>query len=105
MNTAECTPRDVRVMQLRPGIEEARAWNNLNNKRTSKGARSAWYMVVHNVLHTHAMLHTIRLVDTEACPLCGKQDTTLHLLTECGAGQEIWEWTRTRLSSIHRTDR
>jgi hypothetical protein len=63
-------------MQLRPGIEGARVWNTLHNKRTSEEAWSAWYTVVHNILSTHAMLYTIRLVDTEVYPLCGKQDTT-----------------------------
>jgi len=40
----------------------------------------------------------------EDCTLCGKKDTTVHRLMECGAGEEIWEWTRIWLAAIHRTD-
>jgi hypothetical protein len=105
MYTSECTQREVRVVLLQPGIEWVRVWNDLHNTRASEGARSAWYMVVHDIFPTHFRLHRIRLVDSEDFFLRGKQDTTLHRLTECGLGQEIWEWTRSRLAAIHRTDR
>jgi len=80
-------------------------WENLHIIPTSEGARSAWYMVIHDLIPTNTRLHRIRLVDTQDCTLCGKQDTMIHRLTECGEGEEIWEWTRTRLAAINRTDR
>ena len=62
-------------------------------------------MVIHELIPTNIRLHRLRTVDTEDCTLCGKQDTIIHRLTECGTGEEIWEWTRIRLAAIHRTDR
>ena len=49
--------------------------------------------MVYDLIPTSTGLHRIRLVDTEDCTLCGKQDTTIHRLTECGVGEEMWEWT------------
>jgi len=92
-------------MQFKPRIDWATVWNNFYNTQTSEGAGSAWYVVIHNILPTYTRLHRIHLVESEACSLCGKQDTTLHQLTECRISQEIWDWTRTRLALIHRTDR
>lgn len=66
--------------------------------------RSAWYTVIHDLLPTNTRLQRIRLVDTDNGAQCGKQDTTLHQLTECRLGRETWEWTRTRIAWIHRTD-
>lgn len=91
-------------MQLRPDIECSRVWSNLRNTRTSDGARSAWCMVIHDLLPTNTRLHRVRLVDTDNCREYEGQDDTLHRLTECGVGREIWEWTRTRIAWIHRTD-
>jgi hypothetical protein len=105
MYTAECTPREVCIMQLQPRIDWATVWNNFYNTQTSEGAVSAWYVVIHDILPTHTRLHRICLVESEACSPYGKQDTTLNRLTECGISQEIWEWVRTRLALIHRTDR
>jgi hypothetical protein len=105
MYTADCTQREVRVELLQPGIEWVRVLNDLHNTRASEGSMPAWYMVVHDIIPTHFRLHLIRLVETENFSLRGKQDTTLHQLTECVLGQEIWERTRIRLATIHRTDR
>jgi hypothetical protein len=104
MYTAECTARELRVMQLQPRIYWATVWNNFYNTRTSEGARPAWYVVIHDILPTHTSLHIIRLGESEAWSLCGKQDTTLHRLMECGISQGICECTLSRLALIHRTD-
>ena len=105
MATVEIPPRELRVKQIQPGIEWERVWSNLHSIPTSEGTRSAWYMVIHDLIPTNTRLHRIWLVDTEECTLCGKQDTMIHKLTECGVGEEIWEWTHVRLAAIHRTDR
>ena len=91
MATTATQPREVRATQIQQRIEWEKAWNNLHSIPTSEGARSAWYMVLHDLLPTNTSLHRIRLVETVDCTLCGK-DTTVHKLTECGVGVVIWEW-------------
>jgi len=105
MATTATPPREVRVKQIQPGNDWGKVWNNLHSIPTSEGARSAWYAVLHDLLPTNTKLHRIKLVETENCTLCGEKDTTAHSLTECGAVEEIWEWTRIRLAAIHRTAR
>jgi len=39
-------------------------------------------------------LHRIKMSPTKGCKECGKKDTFIHRLTECGEGQPMWEWTR-----------
>ena len=104
MATIATPPREVRISQIQPEIDWRKVWNNLHSIPTSEGARSAWYAVIHDLLPTNTRLKRISLVETENCTLCGEKDTTVHRLTECGAAEEIWEWTRIRLAAIHRTD-
>jgi len=78
-------------MQLQAGTDWPRVWNSLHNTRNSEGARSGWYVVILDNLPTHTRLHMIRLVESETCSLCGKQDTTLHWFKECVVSKEIWE--------------
>ena len=103
-STAENKPREVRIMQLQPAIDWSLVWGNLHDVRLSDGTRSAWYMVIHDIIPTNARLHRIRLMDTEKCTQCRRQNTMLRRLTECEVGQEIWEWARTRIARIRRTD-
>ena len=91
---------EVRVRQLQPSIDWSLVWDNLHNVILPDGARSAWYTVIHHIIPTNVRLHRIRLMDTENCTQCGRQDTVLHRLTECGVGQEIWEWTPIRIARI-----
>jgi len=62
MYTAECTLREVGVMLLQPRMNWSRMCYNLHNTRTPEGARSPWYMVVHDILLTHSSLHSIHFV-------------------------------------------
>jgi len=105
MAAAATPPREVRVTQIQPGIEWEKVLNNLHSIPTSEGARSAWYMVLHDLLPTNTRLNRIGLVETVDCTLCGEKDIKVHELTECGVGEETWEWTRIWLEVIHRTDR
>jgi len=91
-------------MQLQPGIDWARVWNSLQNTRNSEGARSAWYVVILDILPTHTRLHIIRLVESEACSLCGKQDTTLHWLKECVVSHEIWKGPKAGVDTLNRPE-
>jgi hypothetical protein len=91
MSIAESKPWEVRIMQLQPTIDWSLVWGNLRNVRLPEGARSAWYMVIHDIIPTNVRLHRIRLADTENCTQCGRPDTMLHRLIECGVRQEIRE--------------
>jgi hypothetical protein len=102
ISTAGNRPREVRIMQLQPAIDWFVVWVNLHNLSVFDDM-SAWYIVVHGIIPTNMRLHRIRVVDTENCKQCGRQDTMLHRLTECGAGKEIWEWTHTQIARIQRT--
>jgi hypothetical protein len=104
ISTAETIPRVVKIMQLRPEIEWPILWRNLHITWKSDGAKSAWCMVMHDLIATNMRLHKIRLTDANNCNQCGRQDTTLHRFTDCGEGQVIWEWTRTRIAWMNRTD-
>jgi hypothetical protein len=55
--------------QLLTGHKCVCVWGggNLHNVRLSDGARSAWCMVIHDKIPTIAMLHRIRLMDTDNC--------------------------------------
>ena len=61
-------------------------------------------MVLHNILPTNDRLYNIHLTDSGLCRTCGGLDTRMHQLTECGEGKEIWDWTRTRIAWMLRTD-
>ena len=104
MSTTENKPREVCIMQLQPAIHWSLLWGSLHNVRLAVGATSAWRVVFHDIIPTNARLHRIRLMDTDNCTQRGRQDIMLHRLTECGVGQEIWEWTRTQTARIRRTD-
>jgi hypothetical protein len=104
ISTAETIPRVVRVMQLHPAIEWSVVWRKLHKTWTSEGANSAWYMVMHDLILTNVRLRKIQLTDTTNCNQCGRQDTTLHRLRECGECQVIWKWTCTRIAWINRTE-
>jgi len=97
--------RDVRVTQIQPKHLWGNVWNNLHSIPKSEVLKSAWYTMIHDLLPTNTRVYRIRLLETEDCTMCGEKDTTFHRLTECGAGEEIWECTRIRLAAIHRTDR
>jgi hypothetical protein len=45
-------------------------WDNLHNVILPDGARSARYMVIHNIIPTNVRSHRIRLMDTENCIHC-----------------------------------
>jgi hypothetical protein len=80
-------------MQLRPATDWSLVWGSLHNVILPDEARSAWYTVIHDIILTNGRMHRIRLMNTENCIQCGRQDTILHRLTECGVRQEICEWT------------
>ena len=54
ISTAETILRVVRVMQLQLEIEWSIVWRNLHLTWTSEGAKSARYMVMHDLIATNA---------------------------------------------------
>ena len=91
-------------MQIQSNTDWSLVWGNLHNLRLSDGARSASYMVVNDIIATNVRWYKIRLMDIDNCTQCGRQDTTLCRLTECGVRREIWEWTRKRTARIGRME-
>jgi len=63
-----------------------------------------WYVVIEDILPTNARLHKIHLVGSPLCRHCGEADTIQHMVTECGEGTRIWNWTKQRIAWILRTD-
>ena len=104
MTPAESKQREVCIMHLQPATDWSLAWGSLHNVILPDGPSSAWYMVIHGITPTNVRLPRIGLTDTENCTQCGRQDTILHRLTECGMRPEIWEWTSTRIARIQRAD-
>jgi hypothetical protein len=95
---------EIRIIKLQPAEEWSLMWCSLHKEILSDGIRSTWHIVIHGIVLTNEKLHRIRLLDTEECRQCRKQETLLHLLTEGGERQEIWECTRLRIALIQRID-
>jgi len=64
MATAATPPREVSVMQFQRGREWERVWNNLHNIQMPGGARSAWFMLIRDLIPINTRLHRNRLVVT-----------------------------------------
>jgi len=103
MSLAENRARAMRVTQVRPSTKWAPAWKILHTTLVTEEAKSAWYIVIHDLLPTNVRLHTIRLRESNLCKDCGRQDTIIHRLTEGGDGSVILEWTRRRIVLMLRT--
>jgi hypothetical protein len=65
--TAVMKAQELRIKQLQPAIDRSLMWGNLRNVILPVGVRSAWYMVIQNILPTNVRLHRIRLTDTDKC--------------------------------------
>jgi len=78
------------AFQLQSAIDWSLVSGSLHNVILPNGGRSAWYMVIHDIIPTNVKLHRIRLMDTRNCTQCGRQHTMLHRLNERGERQKIW---------------
>ena len=103
-SAVETQPRVVRITQLQPAIDLSLVWGQSSNVISPDGARSAWYMMIHDIIPTNMRLRRIPVMDMDKCTQCRRQDTKLNLLTECGVKHEILEWTRPRIARVQRTD-
>jgi hypothetical protein len=79
-------------------------WKKLHSTPVTEETKSTWYIVIRELVPTNVRLHSIRLTESELCKNCGRQDTLIHLLTECCDGSGIWEWTRRRIAWMLWTD-
>ena len=104
IRNAGSPPTTLRVKTIHPDIAWETVWKNISNSWTEESVRSTWYEVAHDLIPTNVRLHKIRISETEDCRHCGKKDQLAHRLTECGAAETIWAWTRTRISWFLRMD-
>jgi hypothetical protein len=56
-DTLQIMSPEVRIMQLQPAIDWSPVWDHLHNLKLPDGARSAWYMVIHDIIPTNVRLH------------------------------------------------
>jgi hypothetical protein len=62
-----------------------------------------WYKTMHGILRTNVRLHKINMSSTDKCRYCDTQDTILHRLIKCRAGQLMWTWTANKMATVLRT--
>jgi predicted RNA-binding Zn-ribbon protein involved in translation (DUF1610 family) len=97
-------PRNARITMRCPTTDWGRVWANLHGTWEADSFKANRYKVIHDILPTNERLHAIRLTVTPLCPNCGKHDTVIHRIIQCGKGQKIWEWTKNRIAWILRID-
>jgi hypothetical protein len=92
----------LRIEEKNPNHNWPQIWSNLHNARMPETIRSVWYTVKRDIIPTYQRLYKIALVSNDRCNTCGKTDTLLHRITECGTGSIIWNWTQNRMAKHHR---
>ena len=93
----------MRIVQQNPETDWRRVWQNLHNTGSTQMITAVWYLVVHDLVPTNLRLHKIHLAESPNCSNCGRLDTRLHRLCECGEGEQIWRWTQQRVAWVMRT--
>jgi hypothetical protein len=66
--------------------------------------RAECYKVIHDNVSTYVRLARINLSDTDRCRLCGRRNTSIHLLTVCMEMKDICDWTRRRIGLMIHAD-
>ena len=96
VSTVERKQRQVLFVQLQPAIHCSLAWGHLHNVILSDGARSAWYMVTHDIMpRMYGCVEFDWLTRKNVDSAGGRTPYYIE-------SQEIWEWTRTRWARIQR---
>ena len=103
MATAATSTRAIRIETTYPNHNWPQIWRNLHDEWVSDMVRSVWYAAIHDIMPTKESQHRIALTDTNRFTNCGQIDTLLHFMKDCGAGNTIWNWTRTLLARILNT--
>ena len=93
----------MHIQKLWPNTEWTRIWRNLKDAPVSDNTRCIWYRVLHDLIPTNARLHRIKMTHWNSYQRRTMADTLEHILTECGEGRRIWQYTKTRIALILRT--
>jgi hypothetical protein len=96
--------RPMRVEIKWPQVEWKKVWRNLHATPLQESTAMAWYKAIHDILPTNERRFKIKLSPVEACTVCGERDTLLHRIVECGEGRTIWDWVRSRIATMLRTE-
>ena len=104
MAVAAAPVRPIRIVTLHPNHDWTRIWRNLTLAWIPDVIRSTWYMAIHDILPTKERLNRIALSANDRCTYCGQTDTLSHRIMECGAGRDMWRWTRVRMAVILRSN-
>jgi hypothetical protein len=96
-------PMQLTIMAKFPSNDWQKGWTNLHaaDLNCEVDLLSVWFRVIHG---TNVRLYRIHLGDTEKCGRCTVTDTIEHRLTEYAVVVPIWNWTRTHMAAILRTD-
>jgi hypothetical protein len=92
--------RPIRIVTLHPNLNWSQILRNLTNAWIPDVVRSTWYKVIHDILLTKERLNRIALSPNNRCTNCGQNDILSHRIIECGAGRDMWRWTRSRMALI-----
>ena len=84
MVAAGTTPSVMCIVHKQPDVKWNRVWQNLHESRAPEEVRSAWYAVIHDILHTRERLAAINMTDTANSRQCNVNDSLSHRLKERG---------------------
>jgi len=94
---------EMRVHKLWPDTDWIQVWKNLSEASVSENMRRVWYQVIHDLIPPNVRLHRINVTPSYKCQRCAATDTLEHLLTVCGEGRVIRQYTKTILARMLRT--
>lgn len=94
-------PPPVRVAEHHPETDWSVVWTHTSSKAVPAHTRTAWYLMVHDLVATKVRLHHTRLAESPLCPRCGLDDTLLHRLVKCSAeGRQQWDTCAKRVAYL-----
>lgn len=78
-------------------VEWPLVWRSISRSWHGSATVSWWYIAVHDLVRTryreHHHIDSNKVVRTPpTCMACGRVDTLLHRLTQCGAAADVWSW-------------
>jgi len=103
MTTETLPGKSTQIETKHPNQNWIQIWRNLHDARIPETICSNRYNTIHDIIPTKRRLHRIALTNTDRCAKCGKMDTLLHRLMDCGTGKEIWKCTQDCLATLFKT--
>lgn len=95
-------PRAHRLTDRR--VDWPAAWRNISRSWHGSATRTAWYLVVHDLVPTNERLHKCKPTISDRCARCGAQDTLGHRLVSCGAAADVWAWLNRSVARLGTAD-